>query len=112
MVFTLDLGRFAIFFLLAATISFVLLVLPSLLSPRRLFSGEKVSAYECGFEPFQVSEEIVEQHFIVVAILFIIFDLELIFIFPWAVSLTHSGDSSFILMLVFLALLGLGLIYE
>jgi NADH:ubiquinone oxidoreductase subunit 3 (subunit A) len=73
---------FLSYLVIVATISLVLLTLPAGLSPSRAFSIEKLSAYECGFEPFRTSKEAVEHHFIVVAILFVIFDLELIFLFP------------------------------
>lgn len=69
------------YFLVATVVAGILFILPKLLSPKA-FSIEKLSAYECGFEPFVSVREAFESHFVVVAILFIIFDLEMIFIFP------------------------------
>lgn len=71
-----------VYLLLSCVLVLLLFCLPSLLSPKTSFSFEKASAYECGFEPFVEEKEVFESHFIVVAVLFILFDLELLFIFP------------------------------
>ena len=73
---------------------------------------EKLSAYECGFEPFEDSRGQFDVRFYLVAILFIIFDLEVAFLFPWAVSLGHIGLFGFWSMMVFLGVLTVGFIYE
>ena len=73
---------------------------------------EKLSAYECGFEPFEDSRMEFDIRFYLVAILFIIFDLEIAFLFPWAVSLGNIGLFGFWSMMVFLAVLTVGFIYE
>ena len=73
---------------------------------------EKLSAYECGFEPFEASRMEFDIRFYLVAILFIIFDLEIAFLFPWAVSLGNIGLFGFWSMMVFLAILTVGFIYE
>ena len=73
---------------------------------------EKLSAYECGFEPFEDSRMEFDIRFYLVAILFIIFDLEIAFLFPWAVSLGNIGLFGFWSMMVFLAILTVGFIYE
>ena len=73
---------------------------------------EKLSAYECGFEPFEDSRMEFDIRFYLVAILFIIFDLEIAFLFPWAVSLGNIGLLGFWSMMVFLAVLTVGFIYE
>ena len=73
---------------------------------------EKLSAYECGFEPFEDSRIKFDVRYYLVAILFIIFDLEIAFLFPWAVSLDAIGTFGLISMGVFLALLVVGFIYE
>src|SRR3954471_23447798 len=73
---------------------------------------EKLSAYECGFEPFEDSRGRFDVRFYLVAILFIIFDLEVAFLFPWAVSLGQIGLFGFWSMIVFLGVLTVGFIYE
>ena len=73
---------------------------------------EKLSAYECGFEPFNDSRMEFDVRFYLVAILFIIFDLEIAFLFPWAISLGQIGFFGFISMMIFLFILTIGFIYE
>ena len=73
---------------------------------------EKSSAYECGFEAFSDSRHKFDVRFYLVAILFIIFDLEVAFLFPWAVSIGKIGFFGFWSMLIFLAVLTIGFIYE
>ena len=73
---------------------------------------EKLSAYECGFEPFNDSRMEFDVRFYLVAILFIIFDLEIAFLFPWAISLGKIGIFGFISMMIFLFILTVGFIYE
>ncbi|MBE7618783.1 MULTISPECIES: NADH-quinone oxidoreductase subunit A [Acetobacteraceae] len=74
--------------------------------------SEKTSAYECGFEPFDDTRRRFDVRFYLVAILFIIFDLEVAFLFPWAVSLSRIGWFGFLSMMGFLAVLTVGFIYE
>ena len=73
---------------------------------------EKLSAYECGFEAFDDSRMEFDVRFYLVAILFIIFDLEIAFLFPWAVSLGNIGSLGFWSMMMFLSILTIGFIYE
>tara|TARA_Y100000590_G_scaffold168748_1_gene192993 strand:+ start:143 stop:511 length:369 start_codon:yes stop_codon:yes gene_type:complete len=73
---------------------------------------EKLSPYECGFEPFNDSRMEFDVRFYLVAILFIIFDLEIAFLFPWAISLGKIGLLGFVSMMIFLAILTIGFIYE
>ena len=73
---------------------------------------EKLSAYECGFEPFNDSRMEFDVRFYLVAILFIIFDLEIAFLFPWAISLGNIGSLGFWSMMIFLGVLTIGFIYE
>ena len=73
---------------------------------------EKLSAYECGFEAFDDSRMEFDVRFYLVAILFIIFDLEIAFLFPWAISLGNIGVLGFWSMMVFLFVLTIGFIYE
>ena len=73
---------------------------------------EKNSPYEWGFEPFEDSRMKFDVRYYLVAILFIIFDLEIAFLFPWAVALNEIGMAGFVAMVVFLAVLVVGFIYE
>jgi NADH-quinone oxidoreductase subunit A len=73
---------------------------------------EKLSAYECGFEAFDDSRMEFDVKFYLVAILFIIFDLEIAFLFPWAISLGNIGLLGFWSMMIFLSILTIGFIYE
>jgi len=73
---------------------------------------EKNSAYECGFEAFDDSRGRFDVRFYLVAILFIIFDLEVAFLFPWAVTLGNIGEFGFWSMMVFLFILTVGFVYE
>jgi NADH-quinone oxidoreductase subunit A len=74
--------------------------------------SEKVSAYECGFEPFEDARSKFDVRFYLVAILFIIFDLEVSFLFPWAVAFGQLGPLGFWSMMIFLGVLTIGFIYE
>jgi NADH-quinone oxidoreductase subunit A len=84
----------------------------SLIVARQKPYAEKLSAYECGFEPFDDARRRFDVRYYLVAILFIIFDLEVAFLFPWAVSLKGIGAFGFLSMLGFLAVLTVGFIYE
>ena len=84
----------------------------SLLAARQKPYAEKLYAYECGFAPFDDARRRFDVRFYLVAILFIIFDLEVAFLFPWAVSLANIGLFGFLSMMGFLAVLTVGFIYE
>jgi NADH-quinone oxidoreductase subunit A len=73
---------------------------------------EKLAPYECGFEAFEDARMQFDVRYYLVAILFILFDLEIAFLFPWAVSLGAIGFTGFMAMMVFLAILVVGFIYE
>ena len=73
---------------------------------------EKNSAYECGFEPFESARLKFDIRFYLVAILFVIFDLEVAFLFPWAVGFQHIGSLGFWSMMLFLLILTIGFLYE
>ncbi|HVH73851.1 MAG TPA: NADH-quinone oxidoreductase subunit A [Stellaceae bacterium] len=90
----------------------LVIVLASLLIARQHPDSEKLSPYECGFEPFEDARIRFDVRYYLVAILFIIFDLEVAFLFPWAVSLGDIGLFGFFSMVVFLAVLTIGFIYE
>jgi NADH-quinone oxidoreductase subunit A len=90
----------------------VLLLCVGLLLGSGQKDAEKLSSYECGFEPFEDSRLKFDVRYYLVAILFIIFDLEIAFLFPWAVSLGAIGTFGILAMGVFLAVLVVGFIYE
>ena len=100
-----------IFFGVAIGLSGVLILASQVLARQRP-DPEKLSAYECGFEAFDDARSRFDVRFYLVAILFIIFDLEVAFLFPWAVSLNETGVFGFWSMVVFLAILTVGFIYE
>lgn len=75
-------------------------------------STEKLSAYECGFDPFNDARSTFDVRFYLVAILFIIFDLEISFLFPWCVTLEKLSSGGFWSMIIFLFILTIGFIYE
>jgi NADH-quinone oxidoreductase subunit A len=89
----------------------ILFLLAIILSPKEV-TFEKNSPYECGFEPFGDGHSIFNIQFFIVGILFMIFDLELAYLFPWVVNLGNLCFFSFFIMFFFLILLTIGLVYE
>ena len=103
-----------IFLFIAVVLSAAFVFLPmgvARLTGAHAPNAEKLSEYECGFPAFEDSRSQFDVRFYLVAILFIIFDLEAAFLFPWAVSLVGTGWAGWIAMMIFLAELGLGLAY-
>tara|TARA_Y100001935_G_scaffold213677_1_gene184539 strand:- start:321 stop:689 length:369 start_codon:yes stop_codon:yes gene_type:complete len=100
-----------LFLVIALILSAGFILINFLLSPNNP-DPEKLSAYECGFEPFNDSRMEFDVRFYLVAILFIIFDLEIAFLFPWAISLGTIGVFGFVSMMIFLFILTIGFIYE
>ncbi len=90
----------------------VVMVVASLVLARQKPDTAKLSAYECGFEAFEDARIKFDVRFYLVAILFIIFDLEVAFLFPWAISLGEIGMVGFWSMVVFLGILTVGFVYE
>ena len=109
--FLKDYFAIILFLIIAFTLSIGFVVVNFLFSPKKP-DPEKLSAYECGFEPFSDSRMEFDVRFYLVAILFIIFDLEIAFLFPWAISLGNIGLLGFISMMIFLFILTIGFIYE
>ena len=101
----------AIFMGIATFIALALMIAPMLIAYRKP-DPEKLSAYECGFNAFDDARMKFDVRFFLVSILFIIFDLEVAFLFPWAVSLGKIGVFGFWSMMIFLAVLTIGFIYE
>ncbi len=100
-----------VFIAIAVAIPVALMVMGYIVSLKRP-DKEKLSAYECGFEPFENARLPFDVRYYLVAILFILFDLETAFLFPWAVSLHRIGWLGFVNMMVFLVILTIGFIYE
>lgn len=100
-----------LFMAVGLVIGAVMIALGFVLGPRRPDS-EKLSPYECGFEAFEDSRMKFDVRYYLVAILFILFDLEIAFLFPWAIVLDTIGMFGFVAMLIFLAILVVGFIYE
>ena len=101
----------AIFVAVALVIGIVLLIVPFLVAYKQP-DPEKLSAYECGFNAFDDARMKFDVRFYLVAILFIIFDLEVSFLFPWAVAFREIGLYGFWAMMLFLGVLTVGFIYE
>ncbi len=99
-------------FLFIASVMSAAMVIGSLLVGRQNPDPEKNSAYECGFDAFQDARNKFDVRFYLVSLLFIIFDLEIAFLFPWAVSLGKIGLFGFWSMVTFLGVLTVGFIYE
>ena len=100
-----------VYFIFATFLSLLILTLSFVFSIRKT-DPEKLSAYECGFDPFDDARNCFDIRFYLVAILFIIFDLEVTFLFPWVVSLDKINLFGFWIMVVFLLILTVGFAYE
>ncbi|QXK92069.1 NADH-quinone oxidoreductase subunit A [Neoehrlichia mikurensis] len=100
-----------IFLVISGFISCLFTILPMFLA-NSSFTFEKLSPYECGFNPVGSSRKVFDVRFYLVAILFIIFDLEIAFLFPWSICLSNIGINGFLSMMIFLSILTIGFIYE
>ena len=100
-----------LFIIIALVIGVLPLALGGLIGPNRP-DDKKNSPYECGFEAFEDARMKFDVRFYLVAILFILFDLEIAFLFPWAIVLKEIGTFGFASMMIFLAILVVGFIYE
>ena len=109
--FLTDYLSIIIFLFLALLLSIGFILINFVSSPKNP-DPEKLSAYECGFDAFDDSRMDFDVRFYLVAILFIIFDLEIAFLFPWAITLGTIGIFGFWSMMLFLAILTIGFIYE
>ena len=109
--FLTDYLSIIIFLFIALVISIGFILINFISSPSNP-DPEKLSAYECGFDPFEDSRMEFDVRLYLVAILFIIFDLEIAFLFPWAISLGNIGLLGFTSMMIFLFILTVGFIYE
>lgn len=104
-------GSVLLFLVLSLVISLVIFGASYFVSVARA-DVEKISAYECGFDPFEDARTTFDVRFYLVGILFIIFDLEVSFLFPWAIELVSLDASSIVSRVVFLGILTVGFVYE
>ncbi|MDZ7840654.1 MAG: NADH-quinone oxidoreductase subunit A [Gammaproteobacteria bacterium] len=100
-----------LFLVIGAAVGIIPLALSRVLAPNKPDKA-KLSSYECGFEAFEDSRMKFDVRYYLVAILFIIFDLEIAFLFPWAIVLEEIGVFGFLAMMLFLGVLVIGFIYE
>ena len=100
-----------IFFIISLILALVIFIASYLLAVQN-YDSEKLSAYECGFQPFEDARNKFDIKFYLVAILFIIFDLEVSFLFPWSLYLDKLSFYSFWFMIFFLFILTIGFVYE
>ena len=104
-----------IFLVIATALALAMMTLGSVIGrfmSRNPSDREKLSPYECGFEAFEDSRMKFDVRYYLVAILFIVFDLEIAFLFPWAVALGRIGTPGLVAMAIFLAILVVGFVYE
>jgi len=99
------------FGLFSLILSLILVVASYVLIQQKIYK-EKISAYECGFEPFEDARNKFDVRFYIVAILFLIFDIEVIYLVPWSVSFSVLPSISFFTMMIFLFILIIGFVYE
>ena len=92
-------------------LAFIFIVLAYLVAPKKL-TTEKLSAYECGFEPFSTTRRGFDVHFYIIAILFLVFDLEVAYLLPWSVAVDFLQFYGFLTVLFFIVLLTVGFVYE
>ena len=100
-----------VYFIIALALSLILVGVSFIFATKKS-DPEKISAYECGFDPFDDARSRFDIQFYLVSILFIIFDLEVTFLVPWALSLNQVGFFGFWSMMIFLIILTIGFIYE
>jgi NADH-quinone oxidoreductase subunit A len=113
MIFNTDYIILICFLALSFIVALLLTGASYILAGRQQISDlEKISAYECGFDPFEDTRIEFDIRFYLVSILFIIFDLEIMFLFPWSLALTHFGFAEIMAMMQFVIVLSVGFIYE
>jgi NADH:ubiquinone oxidoreductase subunit 3 (subunit A) len=100
-----------IYFILASGLGAIILTVATKVSPRRL-DLQKATAYECGFDPFGEARSPFDVGFYLVAILFLVFDIEVAFLLPWALGGAQTGIAGFTALLIFLIVLTIGFVYE
>lgn len=108
--FFLEYNSISVFLITGLVIAFALVIL-SYLTASQKGGTEKLSTYECGFEPFEDARNTFDIKFYIIAILFIIFDIEVAFLFPWSVSFDYTGSLGFWVVIDFIIELVIGYIY-
>ena len=104
---------YKIFIMFIACVILAILILgASFMAKSKNYNWEKISAYECGFQPFEDTRSRFDVKFYLVAILFIIFDLEIAYLFPWALCLDELNVEGIVSMIIFLFVLTVGFVYE
>jgi NADH-quinone oxidoreductase subunit A len=103
-------AKLAVFFLFSLILSFFILFLSLRLTAKNPDSA-KLSTYECGFEPYEDARDIFDVRFYLVAVLFLVFDLETVFFFPWIVSISNITNEAYLYMIDFILELIVGYIY-
>lgn len=103
---------FMLFLTVSFLISLILIIIPQILSKNLVDSKLKLASYECGFEPFGDSRIVFDIQYYILGILFILFDIEVFFIFAWTIILKYLSFVGFVSMLIFLTILMLGFIFE
>lgn len=106
-----DYSLLLIYFFVTTILAVVMFILPFFLAPQ-VSDNEKLSSYECGFEPFEDARLKFDIHFYVIAILFIIFDIEILFLFPWVLNLKTIGFVGYFSFFFFLLFITFGFYYE
>lgn len=99
------------FFICSIILSLLLVLLSWVISPVKK-EAEKLTAFECGFEPIGDTKDMFSVHFYMVSILFLIFDLEILFLFPWSINIEKSGLLGFLSIICFILLLLIGFAFE
>jgi NADH-quinone oxidoreductase subunit A len=106
----LEFTKLGVFVIIAIVIVLLIIFLSTYLTTSNP-DAQKLSTYECGFEPYEDAKNLFDVRFYLVAILFIVFDLEAVYFFPWAISLNELSSNGFWMMLEFLVELLIGFIY-
>jgi NADH:ubiquinone oxidoreductase subunit 3 (subunit A) len=100
-----------IYFILGTLLGVIMVTLNTVISPQTL-SLDKISAYECGFDPFGEARTPFDIGFYLVAILFLVFDIEVAYLLPWAIGGASTGIAGFTALFIFLVVLTIGFVYE
>ena len=106
-----DFSILLLYMIVSLFIAVLMFILPFLIAPEAA-DAEKISSYECGFEPFEDARVKFDIHFYIIAILFILFDIELLFLFPWVLNIHAFNFIGYLTFFIFIFLITLGFYYE
>lgn len=101
-----------LYLIISLLIAGVMIALPFILVKKRNKSKYKAEPYECGSEPFESPRKLTKYKFYLIAVLFLVFEIEMCILFPWVIAYENLGVEGFIVMIIFFALLTLGFVYE